>query len=322
MRRCYFILFILFFLSYALSSIRIIIEKKKKKIVFKREAKKPKKARSKKKLVCDELISGRCAPYFALIGAMKCGTNAFSSYILQQPHIVLSPYQEFHYFSDGYFSSKLYAGAFEKNISVTIPNPRIKRKYAHSFAKTDWVHNFTFDKSPGYMQPGESIPRRMKRLIPRFRIVALLCDPVERFFSHYHHLYRHKLLGQQQDKNFTEYTDWALQDTRTRLRTGYYVDLLKSYVKWFGRDRVYLLDSVRLFSDPVNTLTEMLLFLKIPVQKGSWKVNKFKPVYQNPEKVGKKVPERERRKLVQAYFESVTKLVKDLKFNHSWINFL
>jgi len=273
------------------------------------------------KAACDELIPGKCAPYFALIGAMKCGTNALSEYILQQSHIKLNPYREFHYFSDGFCPSEYYMGSFSEDKNSINANSTILQVYANSFEDTDWENTFTFDKSPGYMQETDIIPIRIKRLIPNIRVVALLCDPVDRFFSQYHHLRRHGLLGQNQNLTFREYTDWALEDPARGISAGFYIDLLKYYFQWLGPDHVYILDSSRLFSEPEKALSELLRFLKIPV-KEKWESKKFVPVYRNPNKIGLYAPKLERQKLVKVYRSSVDQLSRIANFNHSWKNFL
>jgi len=270
---------------------------------------------------CDELIPGVCAPYFSIIGAMKCGTNAVSEYLLQQPHIVLNPYREFHYFSDGYFEGEYYTGAFYEDKWTLDANPEILKTYANSFEKTDWHNTYTFDKSPGYMQQGNIIPRRMKQLIPNIRVVAVVCDPVQRFFSHFHHLRRHGLLYPHPNSTFAEHTDWALENPAKRLHSGLYLESLNGFVEVLGKDRVYVLDSGRLSADPVNTLTELLNFLQIPIYEDAWKWNEFKPVYMNPDKVGLKIPEEEKKKLIEAYQESVVQLQEKMLVGHSWEHF-
>jgi len=270
---------------------------------------------------CDELIPGVCAPYFSIIGAMKCGTNAVSEYLLQQPHIVLNPYREFHYFSDGFFKGEYYTGAFYEDKWSLDVNPEILNKYANSFEKTDWQNNFTFDKSPGYMQPGNIIPQRMKKLIPNIRVVAVVCDPVKRLFSHFHHLRRHGLVYPNPNSTFSEHADWALEDPAGRLHSGLYFESLLGFVEVLGKDHVYVLDSTRLSADPVNTLTELLNFLQIPVNADAWKRDEFKPVYTNPDKVGLKIAEEDKHKLVEAFQESVVQLQKKMQVGHSWENF-
>jgi hypothetical protein len=69
-----------------------------------------------------------------------------------------------------------------------IKNVSDANAYSAQFPATDWRRSFTIDKSPTYLAPASSAAaaRRLKRASPNARVIALVCDPVQRAFSHFY----------------------------------------------------------------------------------------------------------------------------------------
>jgi len=100
-------------------------------------------------------------PDFVIIGAQKAGTTALFDMFSEHPEISPSTVKEVHYFDSNYErGEQWYRRHFDRHIAG--------------------------EASPYYLfyPPAHD---RMKALIPKAKVIAILRDPVERALSHYDH---------------------------------------------------------------------------------------------------------------------------------------
>lgn len=115
------------------------------------------------------LVAGGRLPDFLVLGAQKAGTTSLYELLRQHPQVFLPTCKEVHYFS------------------------------LHADRPVSWYTSHYLrvpaglrcgDVTPYYLFHPEA-PDRIRRLLPKARLIALLRDPVERAISQYFHARRH-----------------------------------------------------------------------------------------------------------------------------------
>jgi hypothetical protein len=202
-------------------------------------------------------------PRFLIIGSQKCGTTSLYNYLIQHPNIIAALKKEIHFFDSNY--DKGYEW-YKSHFSAT---NEIKKK-------TDVVSG---EATPYYIFHPHS-PARVKKTLPRVKLIVMLRDPVERAFSHYKHHVKYnveplsfveaikmeseRLNGELdkmvQDENYHSY-NWQMFSYLAR---GVYVDQLKRWLEYFPKEQFLILQSEDFFRDPVGNFMKTLRFLGLP----------------------------------------------------------
>jgi Sulfotransferase domain len=206
-------------------------------------------------------------PDFVIIGTMKGGTSFFYHLLSQHPLVELCAKKELHFF-DALFDEGIewYRQCF--------PAPRLK----------DGHRTITGEATPGYMFVRRA-PERMARVIPQARLIALLRNPVERAYSHYHQNVEHGLenrtfeeaiglqepaeagkaqpLGKQGENSEGE-IGAKLNDGSEYLSRSVYVDQLMRWREFFPREQMLVLKSEDFFQRAHETLKTTFDFLGLP----------------------------------------------------------
>ncbi len=187
-------------------------------------------------------------PHFLVIGTQKGGTTSLHKLLSQHPNIFLPECKEVQYFT-------LHA---DKPISW----------YAKQFnsAKPGQLRG---DISPYYMFHPEA-PRRIKQLLPKVRLIALLRDPVERTLSQYFHARRHgfeelelEAALEAEPQRLASGDPYSLQK-HSYLSRSSYLEQLDRYEALFPSKRLLVLKSEDLFSNTAVVWGEIQQFLKLP----------------------------------------------------------
>lgn len=223
---------------------------------------------------CDLILSpeehpphGVCGPKVLIIGAMKCGTNKVGSLLARHPDVQLKVVpddgsligqkdQDGNIFEIHYLTHKT---LFENQMDPYSLEAR--NLYADHLAWTDGESNITFDKSPSYLdtQYNGGVAAVAKNLLPNARIVATVCNPVERVWSQYQHYLANNLSIISQLDSFDELVDIMLSpdppngDPRLQMEffeVGLYAVHLADWIAEFGRDRVLVLLMEDVEQDP------------------------------------------------------------------------
>jgi hypothetical protein len=203
----------------------------------------------------------RQLPQFIIPGAMKAGTTSLFEHLRGHPQLRASRDKEVHYFDMKYDrGARWYASQF----------PR--------WARVKGVPSLGFEASPYYLFDPR-VPRRVRELLPRVKIVVVLRDPVDRAFSHYQNNRRlgreplsfeeaieaepSRLAGEEQrliDDPLA--TSWP-HKWYSYLSRGLYRDQLLRWRAHFPTGQIHVIDAGRLFQCPGAVLAEVLEFLGV-----------------------------------------------------------
>ena len=211
-------------------------------------------------------------PDFLIIGAKKCGTTFLYDLLSRHPYVEPAAKKELHYFDilADEESTEWYRRCF--------PPPRWK----------EGRRTITGEATPEYLSyPPAS--RRMAKVIPQARLIALLRNPVDRAYSDYQQVVRKgretrtfkEAIGMEEARPpvrgaaTSKRKDLAGPDSASRgyLAKGIYVDQLLRWSRFFGDEQMLVLKSEDFFERPAHTLGVVLDFLELPQwEPPAWEV--------------------------------------------------
>jgi hypothetical protein len=180
-------------------------------------------------------------PNFFVVGAQKAGTTSLYHYLDQHPEVYMSPAKEPFFFNHEIDSSgRLLKQEFGRRSLSRKPRFANIEEYRALF---DGVHNEKAigEASPLYIYaPGTAA--RIKRYVPKARIVALLRNPADRAYSAFLYAAR---IGVEPLTDFAQ----ALQEEEQRIHDnwhyvyryrdrGFYFGQLNAYFEEFGSENV------------------------------------------------------------------------------------
>jgi hypothetical protein len=210
--------------------------------------------------LADEPRTG-ALPDFVVIGGKKCGTTYLYHLLSLHPLVEPAATKELHFF-DTLFDEGVewYRRCF--------PKPKLK----------DGRNTITGEATP-YMAAHHA-PERMAEVIPQARLIALLRDPVDRAYSHYHQGVRRgsetrtfeeaieaeeaRSRGERDKMYDDEHHVGVNHRHSSYLSRGVYVDQLQCWSRFFDREQLLVLKSEDFFAHPVETLKVVLDFLGLP----------------------------------------------------------
>jgi sulfotransferase family protein len=187
-------------------------------------------------------------PDFVVIGAPKCGTTYLYHLLSKHAHVEPAAFKEVHYFDL----------LFEKGTEwyrQCFPPSRHK----------DGQRTITGEATPGYLFHPHAA-KRMAKVIPEARLIALLRNPVDRMYSAFHFF---QVRHGRQKGTFEETiaTSFDCGHENHLLEQGNYVDHLLRWARFFSREQMLVLKSEEFFEYPQETLTRVLEFLELPEWK-------------------------------------------------------
>ncbi len=208
--------------------------------------------------------SGRAppgVPHFLIIGAMKGGTTSLMDALVSHPRAVAPARKEIHYFDNNY----------DLGVQWYLGQLGFKPDLAGIYGEA----------SPYYLfHPG--VPGRVAQTCPRVRVIVLLRDPVARAISHYHHACRlgveHLGLGQalvaetaRLNGSFEElYRGLARANehhqAHSYINRGNYLQQIKMWLKHVPANQLLVIQSEKLFRQPVIELARVMSFLELDGQ--------------------------------------------------------
>lgn len=217
-------------------------------------------------------VTGRfhVLPEALVIGVQKGGTTSLYRYLEQHPQVLPSRKKEPNYFSGQYRRGLGWYRSFYPLSLEARLNPSA---FAIDASVSTIYHPYA--------------PERVQAIIPDARLIALLRDPVERAWSHYHHILRlddepreHLPFEQaiwQEEARLHEYRQRLERDPLhhdlsvnrfTYLSRGLYAEQLRRWLHRFERDQLLVIASEELFATPEVTLARVLDFLGLPPREG------------------------------------------------------
>lgn len=125
----------------------------------------------------------RVLPDFIIIGAQRAGTTSLFEYVSHHPCIGCSFGKELHFFDN-------LKGSFQKGLMwyrAHFPS----YPYMYLAKKVRGRDMITGEASPYYLFHPLAATR-IARVLPRVKLIAILRNPVDRAYSHYHHNAKYK----------------------------------------------------------------------------------------------------------------------------------
>ena len=217
----------------------------------------------------------RMLPDFVILGGQRCGTSSLYKYLGRHPEIAPSLRKEIEYFTIDFGRGE---GWYRAHVPL---------RMRHTIARLRGRSLLTFEATPDYLFDPRA-PERLKALLPNAKLVVLLRDPVDRAYSHYHHMAR---LGfedmtfpdaiaaedERLDGQLTEMERDPLSRVLPFRRFSYasrglYAEQLERWFAHFPREQFLILDSGDFFSDPKAALHRILEFVGAP----TWSPSEFR----------------------------------------------
>lgn len=209
-------------------------------------------------------------PDFLIIGAQKSGTSSLYAYLAQHPRVRRTLKKEVHYF-DARFKKSLdwYRSCF--------PEPQ-----RDSGCQATDGPLLAGEATPYYMfHP--CVPQRVAKVLPAVKLLAILRNPVDRAYSHYHMAVRARreqlsfedAIAAEADRLEGEVERFLADDTyhsqvhifNSYLARGVYVDQLVRWAAFFAPDQMLILEAADLRAAPAATVRNALDFLELPPAK-------------------------------------------------------
>ncbi|MGB3404531.1 MAG: tetratricopeptide repeat protein [Microcoleaceae cyanobacterium] len=204
-----------------------------------------------------------CEPNFIIIGSMKAGTTSLYNYISQHPHFLPCIRKEIDFFSIRY----------DKGIDW----------YLAHFPKVPKESNFfTGEASTSYLDYPK-VPQRLYQHFPDVKLIAILRNPVERAFSHYHHKKKYHPGKEQrsfeeaigEEMNFLEQLENPIlqaysntDDPFGHLRSGYllrglYIYFIQQWIDLFPKEQIKIFKSEEFYDNPEAVMKQVFEFLEV-----------------------------------------------------------
>ena len=266
--------------------------------------------------------SVRSLPDFIIIGGMKCASSSLWYYLDQHPNILTAVKKEVHFFDSDLNYSK-----------------GINWYRSHFPLSTNFISAIDSNKliigeaTPSYVFCPRA-PKRIVEILPDVKLIALLRNPIDRAYSHYRHLVRsgretlsfeeaiekERKIRNQLEKDKSAHNSNLV--TYSYLQRGIYINQLKLWFSFFGKDQFLILKTEDLASNPSKTYKRTLDFLGLP----DWEPRQYEKINSdsghNQEKISyagsTAMNEDTRAKLVDFFEPHNQSLYEYLETNFGW----
>jgi len=214
----------------------------------------------------------RLMPDFIIIGAQRCGTTTLYNHLKRHPCCVPADEKEIHFFDINFKKGTTW---YRTHFPSFLHKCYIEYMYKQSF--------ITGEASPYYFFHPHA-PRRIFETVPSVKLILLLRNPVDRAYSHYHHLVRggtetlssfeeaiekeeQRLYGEVEkmlaDENYSSFNHRYY----SYLARGIYIDQLKVWMDYCTRGQILVLKSEDFYNDTPTVFKRVLEFLNLPSQE-------------------------------------------------------
>ena len=119
----------------------------------------------------------------------------------------------------------------------------------------------------------------MKKILPDVKLIVILRNPVDRAYSHYHHMLRKSMeirsfeeAIELEEKRHTEMEEQTIDDSnsvpshygdRSYLARSVYVDQLETWFRYYDREQFLILTTDTFREDPQQILDQVFKFLGV-----------------------------------------------------------
>ena len=225
---------------------------------------------------CTSRSSARVLPTFLVIGAQKSGTTALYRHLQQHPGVAEPLRKEINFFCWEYPRG---TGWYRAHFPRESTRRRMLDEHG-AFATGDTTSNYLFHPLAA---------RRALEVVPQAKVLAILRNPVDRAYSHYHHnRLRRRREPLERFEDALDAEERRLQGEagkiranadsrgrdqwhRTYLARGIYADQLPAWLEVFPREQVLVISTEQYRSQPRETYGRILRFLELP----EWKHARF-----------------------------------------------
>lgn len=182
-------------------------------------------------------------PNFFIVGAPKAGTTSLYQYLKNHPDVFMSPIKEPNFFSQ---------------VSINIFKIENKEEYLKLF-KNAKNEKAIGEASTIYLASPDAA-QNIHDLIPDAKIIIILRDPVNQFFSGYMMNQKQGIEKSTLDEkiNHLKFVFDSKSDSYSK-----FSNQIKKYLSIFGKNNVKIIIFEEFILDPKNTVTEILRFLDI-----------------------------------------------------------
>lgn len=211
----------------------------------------------------------RLKPTFIIIGAQRAGTTSLYNYLCAHPAILPARRKELHFFNRGFAQGmQWYRAQFPAWID-----------HREHWGK----RTLTGESTPAYLFHPLAADR-MRQTLPDVKLIALLRNPIDRAFSHYHHglrvgyetlpfedaIAREPARIEREREKMLADPGYYSEGYRnySYLARGMYADQLERWFELFPRERFLILKSEAFYADPAAILNKTFAFLGV----SSWKL--------------------------------------------------
>ncbi len=209
----------------------------------------------------------RILPSFIIVGAVRCGTTSLYYDICEHSCVLPASYDEIGFFDSNY---ELGINWYKSMFPTKFKMKKIESKTGICITGED---------TPFYFWDKKSI-ERIKKDIPKIKLIILLRNPIDRAYSNYHLGVR---LGSESlsfedsikkeiellEKNNDFESDKIEKFLRPRsyIAKGLYYQQIKNWFDIFSKDQILILNTENLSVNPHQTLKQIFNFLNLPNEK-------------------------------------------------------
>lgn len=206
----------------------------------------------------------RVLPDFFVIGAAKAGTTSLYHYLDEHPCVYSSTYKEV-----GFFDTNFELGLnWYKSFFPLVFTKEFSKIKKHCF--------MAYDVTPSYIRR-PWVARRISSLFPRAKIIAILRNPIDRTYSHYHMGIRSGFEKRSfeevisEDMKNIEKSNRLLKDDnymatvieKSYVGRGFYAEQLITWFNLFSKEQILILTTEDLELDTQKTLDRIFEFLHL-----------------------------------------------------------
>jgi len=204
----------------------------------------------------------RSLPDFLIVGTQKGGTTSLYHYLTQHKNIAKSSRKEINYF----------------NLSNRQPLKDYQLYFPLKIKKFFNPKLICGEATPDYIIYPQ-LPKLIKETIPNVKIIMVLRNPVDRVFSHYSHNlmmkrewlsleeaieFEEKRIGKNHVNVFTNKVDMIKNYSNySYINKSIYHEQVSHYKEFFGDNNILILQSEKLFKNPLEITNLCLDFLNL-----------------------------------------------------------
>lgn len=203
--------------------------------------------------------SSRVLPNFIIIGTVRSGSTSLYYNICEHPSVLQAAYDEI-----GFFDSNFHLG-------IDWYRSMFPTKNKMNDVLKDQICSITGEDTPFYFWKKEAA-ERIYQILPNIKLILICRNPIDRAYSNYNLAIRNgsekfsfENAIEDEIKFMDNHTFRECADRpRSYLTKGLYAEQLKIWYEIFSKEKILIISTEELQKRPVDTLSNVYEFLKIP----------------------------------------------------------